>query len=352
MTTKHTPRSRIQRLGFGTLVAGIILAVTGLAAAPAGAAGNDHQITICHATGSAQNPYSTPNPNKWQIMSPNGHGYDVDDIIPPFAAGSKGNHTWPAFPGLNWDAEGQAIYDAGCNQVPPPATGSVTLDKVTAGEGQPAGTTSYDFSVSCESGTVPDTTPTITPESPALTVATGVEVGDSCTITETNAAGAASTTFSVDGGAEAAGPAVVTITDPEQVISVLVTNTYQCPAGQNPDGQGGCTTPVDVCPDLAGSQSDPLQCPAPVDQCPTIAGVQTDAAQCPTVVEGTTVTPSTPAAATPTAPATQVEGAQLTRSAELPRTGTGTSRVALLGFGLVLMGAGALVFGREHPIAC
>ena len=343
MTTKHTPRTRIQRLGLGTLVAGIILAVTGLAAAPAGAAVNDHQITICHATASAQNPYSTPQPNKWQIMSPNGHGFDADDIIPPFDAGSKGNHSWPAFPGLNWDAEGQAIHAAGCNEVPPPATGSVTLDKVTAGDGQPVGTTAFDFTVSCESGTVPDTTPTITPEDPALTVATGVEVGDSCTITETGAAGAASTTFSVDGGADAAGPAVVTMTNAEQVISVLVTNTYQCPQGQTPDGQGGCTTPVDVCPDIAGSQTDPAQCPAPVDQCPTVAGLQTDTSLCPTVVEGSTITPSKP---------TQVEGAQLTRSAELPRTGTGTSRVALLGFGLVLMGAGALVFGREHPIAC
>lgn len=92
-----------------------------LGVSPASAdAPNGHQIEICHATGN-EGHYSTPNPPKHQIYDDHGHnsggGVHPGDIIPPFSAGSHGGQEWGDFPGLNWDEEGQAIYNNGC-QVP------------------------------------------------------------------------------------------------------------------------------------------------------------------------------------------------------------------------------------------
>lgn len=89
-----------------------------LGVSPASAdAPNGHQIEICHATGDPWH-YSTPNPPKHQIYDDHGHnsggGVHPGDIIPPFSPGEQGSHTWLNFPGLNWDAEGQAIYNNGC----------------------------------------------------------------------------------------------------------------------------------------------------------------------------------------------------------------------------------------------
>jgi uncharacterized repeat protein (TIGR01451 family) len=84
---------------------------------------NDHQIRICHATGG--DTYSAPSPTKDQIFGEmesddaNAHGSFVagvhpDDIIPPFVAGSQGANEWGDYPGKNWDAEGQAIWNNNC----------------------------------------------------------------------------------------------------------------------------------------------------------------------------------------------------------------------------------------------
>jgi LPXTG-motif cell wall-anchored protein len=344
--TQRAQRRRVAKAGLTTIILGGVLAVTGFVSTPAGAAGNDHQITICHATSSQSNPYTSPSPAKWQITAPNGHGWDTSDIIPPFDGGSKGNKSWDAFPGLNWDAEGQAIYAQGCNALAAPA-GSVTLDKVTAGDGQPAGTTGFDFTVSCsnQAVNVPDTTPTLTPEAAAAPVASGLAVGDACTIDESagDKAAAASTTFSVNGGAGQAGPVVVALESPDQVISVVVTNTYACPNGQVADGEGGCTTPTTV-----------------TDVCPQ-AGVQTSLTECPVEVQGEVLTPSTPStpaagpAAQPTVAQPQanaVQGAQIATVAaeELPRTGSSTTAMAEIGLGLILLGVGALLFDRKQTV--
>ena len=74
-----------------------------------------HKVDICHATASETNPY-TENSVSWSSVDNvyeidwNGHGNHEGDIIPPFAD----------FPGQNWDATGQAIYNNGCNPPPPP----------------------------------------------------------------------------------------------------------------------------------------------------------------------------------------------------------------------------------------
>jgi len=92
------------------------LAATGLALAAAGSA---HAVAasqpICHATA----------PGKYNLISPSidatglkgGHTGHADDIIPPFTyTNSAGVLT--NYPGLNWNATGQAIFNNGC-AVPP-----------------------------------------------------------------------------------------------------------------------------------------------------------------------------------------------------------------------------------------
>jgi hypothetical protein len=75
-----------------------------------------HKVQICHATASTSHPYA--NGNQWVSWSAvdntynkdwNGHGDHDGDIIPPFAD----------FPGSNWDAAGQAIWNNDC-KVPTP----------------------------------------------------------------------------------------------------------------------------------------------------------------------------------------------------------------------------------------
>ena len=99
------------------------------------------KIAICHATSAANNPYVSQSPNATADV--NGHGGhtgpvfqtgftnadDWGDIIPPF------NLNGVAFPGLNWNAAGQAIFNAGCvvanNPPPPPPAGQVAICHAT-----------------------------------------------------------------------------------------------------------------------------------------------------------------------------------------------------------------------------
>jgi hypothetical protein len=69
---------------------------------------SDFKVEICHATGSASNPYENGRGEipKWQIADADGHGNEAHgnhelDVIPAFPAGSHGAHSWSDFPGLN-----------------------------------------------------------------------------------------------------------------------------------------------------------------------------------------------------------------------------------------------------------
>ena len=403
MGTRTSHRSRTFRTGIAAAAAGIVLAVTGVSVSPAAGgegrgleAPNDHQVAVCHATESADNPYSIVYPNKFQLFSPNGHGWDEDDIIPAFEAGSQGANAWDAFDGHNWDEAGQAIWDAGCAVttddevvLPPAPAGSVTVDKELAGSPLPADTTEFAFSVTCSAGLVPDAAPMVAPVDEPLEVASGLDVGDTCTVTETGAGGAAATEFSVDGGDPVTGPAEVTITEAGQGVAIVVTNTFACPQGQVDDGQGGCgidacpadgfqadasACPVDLCPepgvqaelpceevesdlceDVPGTQTE---LPCPVDACPEVPGFQANDAACktelippvmienlPPQAQAPEVVPSAPA---PVRRPIQVAGVQVRPSVqELPRTGLDTGTLVQLGLGLVLAGAGVMVAARR-----
>lgn len=90
--------------------AGVTMAF-GLFASPAAATSN--KITLCHATGSATNPYvsvTVDDDSIWKNGQPKGHAAHQDnmDIIPPFSVSG------PDFPGLNWTADNQLIHANGC----------------------------------------------------------------------------------------------------------------------------------------------------------------------------------------------------------------------------------------------
>ena len=143
MSTTRTKRGATAR--FLALFASLSMMVAGLAAialASPASATPARKVTICHATSAASNPYVTPTvdmssvdeANNWDW---NGHGdhegpvFDPatmqqgdkwGDIIPPFTYTfiKKGKVVTVDFPGYNWSAEGQAIYNNGCApQVPP-----------------------------------------------------------------------------------------------------------------------------------------------------------------------------------------------------------------------------------------
>jgi uncharacterized repeat protein (TIGR01451 family) len=110
-------------LALGPAVAGLA-ASTGLAAGaltqPPGVplVQGATKIRICHATGSATNPYLEENPDDDSIVTENGHDSHPGDIIPPFdyIDDDQQQH----YPGKNWDATGTAIWLNGCNVPPPP----------------------------------------------------------------------------------------------------------------------------------------------------------------------------------------------------------------------------------------
>lgn len=146
---------------------------------PAEATPSD-KVTICHATASYSNPYTTPEVNTSSVDEANnrylnGHGdhtgpvFVVDgpsgwgDIIPPFES-PKGT----VFPGQNWTEAGQAIYRNGCQAVVPTPTPTPTTPTPTPTTPTPTPTTATPTPTT-PTPTVTTPTPTVTtPTAPAI----------------------------------------------------------------------------------------------------------------------------------------------------------------------------------------
>lgn len=100
----------------GALSVALLATAPALASKPANPGdSNPHdKVTICHATGSAKNPYVQITVNANGSVS--GHAgnshQNGQDIIPSFDYNDNG--TIKTFPGQNWDAQGQNIYNNGC----------------------------------------------------------------------------------------------------------------------------------------------------------------------------------------------------------------------------------------------
>ena len=107
-------------------------------------------------------------------------------------------------------------------------------------------------------------------------------------------------------------------------------------------GGGGVNPPVipPVIPPVTPPVTPVTPEAPPVVECPV--GVGFVAMAVCTEVEPEVVEPETPPAAQPT----EVAGVVIPRT--LPRTGTTTLPLLEIGLGLILLGAGALLFGRER----
>ncbi len=104
-------------------------------------AGNEKQVGICHRTASTSNPYVLQSPAvanngdlKGGHLDHTGPVYFVGisgkwgDIIPPYTYLDP-NGVQQVFPGYNWDAAGQAIFQHGCSLTPGPSLPVVPLLK-------------------------------------------------------------------------------------------------------------------------------------------------------------------------------------------------------------------------------
>jgi LPXTG-motif cell wall-anchored protein len=293
-------------------------------------------VTICHATASNGNPYvSFVNLDESAVDGVGSGDHFGEHTGPVWDPTLKAQHiTWgdiippvAGHGGLNWTAEGQAIYNNDCQPVTAAPTGSVSLAKVTSGTNAPADGTLFTFTVDCESGT--ETSPVqIASGASATTVATGVADDDTCTITETVALGAASTAYTGTGVLQTGANAVVTVVA-DATAAVTATNSFPAP---------GCLVNCGPPPPEPEPEAEP------VDECPDQEGFQTNPDQCLLVLPEVIEPPAEPPAEAPT----EVLGEVVVRAPELPRTGATTVPLLAVGLSLILFGAGAVLFGRER----
>lgn len=130
---------KLKSIAAGVAAAGLIATAPVAAVLAQSGNGNDNpgnNITICHATGSATNPYVVNSPNANGIISGHDKHQDLRDIIPPFDY--KSGKTTKHFPGQNWTASGQAIYNNGCKPTTPGGGGG---GGITPSGGQVLGAT-------------------------------------------------------------------------------------------------------------------------------------------------------------------------------------------------------------------
>ena len=200
------------RRGSGWLAAGVITAAALIGPGTAFATPPDpgHQVTICHRTNSDSNPYVVITVDysgaDGSLVHDSGNGdhtnhlgpvFDFDnqpppphnedqwgDIIPPYDWAGDEHHAPGSYPGLNWTAQGQAIWNAGCGQ--PTTTSQTTTATSTA--------TSTTTSQTTTSQTTTSQTTTSQTTTSQTTTSSAATSGSQTT------SGASSTTVAATGG--------------------------------------------------------------------------------------------------------------------------------------------------------
>jgi hypothetical protein len=100
--------------GSGALLAHVVVPEAPVVTPPADNT-NTVKIVACHATGSATNPYVRIDTSVNAFIQA-GHGDHSDDIVPPGTEYVK-QGVAGSIPAQNWDANGQAIFNNGCELV-------------------------------------------------------------------------------------------------------------------------------------------------------------------------------------------------------------------------------------------
>lgn len=295
--------------GIATCLTGIVLGLGAFATPASAGVVQEGDLTICHRTNSNANPYIvlTTDANGqnggtdhfgehegplWNPTLKKDH-IEWGDVIPPSEAHPDGSEAYQDLVEAGIDFG--AFVDNGCAapEAPPVPTFDVTLDKVTTGGSAPAADTDFTFDVLCEPAEAA-TEVAVAPADEPLLVGDDVAQDDLCTITETGANGATSVSFAVTGGTVQSTTATSVTFSVEGAVAVVATNAY--PSVEN----------------------------TVVTQTPTTLGTPTTLTR--------TEAPAQP---------TEVAGVQLAR------TGT-NSTLAVAALGLVAIGAGTVLLGRDR----
>jgi hypothetical protein len=221
------------------------------------------KVTICHRTNSDTNPYVVITPDVAGVLDGHANKHDDPrvwndtlkaqhlkwgDIIPPF------EYDGGTFLGLNWTAEGQAIYNNGTCVAgnPEPELVDLSVAKLVVGT-VPQGVANFTAQVTCDDGTS---------EAITLPIAGGlgtpspieVELGSQCTVVETATGGASSVGYSIVG--VDVDPGVFIDTD----TTVTITNTFTSAPPVGPE----------VAPEVVSAA--PAVAPAAVTASPALTG--------------------------------------------------------------------------------
>ncbi len=149
-------------------------------------------------------------------------------------------------------------------------TGALSVDKAVTGNNQPVGTTAFGFTADCTAGEAAvdmngaetagnQAVFTLTAGDPVRTFS-GLPMGATCTVAETNAQGATSTSVVVDGGAATNGTSVSgVVINAGATRAVVVTNAF------NTSGGGQLPPPPIVIPDEEPAPVSTLQVVKAVD---------------------------------------------------------------------------------------
>lgn len=220
-------------------------------------AGND-KVMICHRTDSATNPYTMPSVDADSVDgntgNDNGQGDHTTHTGPVATsqavaqalkdAGQKWGDIIPPhhnFAGYNWTAQGQAIYNNGCNYVTPPTNTSTpvptststpvptsTSTPVPTSTSTPVPTSTSTPEPTATSTSEPTSTSTPSPTATGTPQATPTQVVTTTTSTTTGTTTSTTTT-------------VTTSTSTTATVSVPTTNVFTPPN----TGDGGLKHAID-----------------------------------------------------------------------------------------------------------
>jgi LPXTG-motif cell wall-anchored protein len=307
----------------GVAVVAVPMLAISASATPSGSDG--HKVTICHRTNDVKKPYvqetvdiastgllkSGHNDHDGSVFAP-GMKDDHDkwgDIIPAYTYKISDRKTF-TFAGLNWDADGKAIWNAGCKVV-----------VATPTETTPSGDPSEEESTPATDPSAEESQPATDPSPVESSPATDPSPEESTPATDPSPVESSPAT---DPSAEESQPA----TDPSPVESSPATDP-------SPEESSPATDP-------SPEESSPATDPSPEESSP--AGPQGSGD--PTPEQSTPADPATPSETTSEEPGLPSTGGS--NSTTLPKTGSDTAALLGLAAGLVTMGAASIVVARRR----